>query len=55
MLQSYHVEKSGEHYNVVDACGHFVCSADTVAEAYTDIETMLGKEYHDAGRNRDSS
>lgn len=55
MLQIYHVEKSGEHYNVVDACGRFVCSADTLAEANMDIVAMLGKDCYDAGRMRDSS
>ena len=55
MYQDYKIVKYGEHYQVVDASGQFVCSADTVAEANSDITEMLGKEDQYAGRIRTSS
>ena len=55
MMQAYRVVKCKEHYNVVDEAGAFVCSADTVQEAYRDIGEMLGKEYNDTGGSGNSS
>lgn len=55
MYQDYKIEKHGEHYQVTDASGQFVCSADTMAEANSDIAEMLGKENKHAGRIRNSS
>jgi len=52
---TYRIEKQGEHYNVVDAFGKFVCSADTLSEARADIDKMLGKEDYVTGRKRNSS
>ena len=55
MNRDYRIEKQGEHYNVVDASGKFVSSADTLSEAYANIAKMLGKEDYVTGRKRNSS
>lgn len=55
MYAQYNIKKCGDHYIVIDRLGHFVCSADSLAEAGADIDQMLGRDNDGYGENVDSS